>query len=271
MARPAKNTVDYYSHDKDMRNDPKIKALRTKYGLAGYALWCMMLEHLCDSENLEVEDTELSAVLMAGDFGVSEAEMTDFLSFCFRIDLLQQVSGRITCRNLKKRLQPVFDKRRKLSSKKQVTEVSDAETSRNDTSPGVSEAETPIDPTSTEVSEAETLQSKVKESKVKESKEYIYPREFLRLWNDYPNTNGSKTQTHKNYLACKKQLGLSDEQIYTAAMNSAKKQRAKGITHLFQLSNVLGTKYRDDLPELLYYSEIERDELKERLNEILNS
>ena len=104
MPRPRKDTVDYFSHDKDMRNDPKVKALRTKFGLKGYALWGMFLETLCDSENLEFEETEISITLIAGDFGVSEEEINEFLSFCYRIDLLQSDNGVISSRNLKKRL-----------------------------------------------------------------------------------------------------------------------------------------------------------------------
>ena len=46
MARPKKNNADYFPHDADMRNDPKIRALRRKFGLKGYAIWNMFLESL---------------------------------------------------------------------------------------------------------------------------------------------------------------------------------------------------------------------------------
>jgi hypothetical protein len=83
-----------------------------------------------------------------------------------------------------------------------------------------------------------------------------YPEEFLKLWNDYPNTNGSKAQTLSNYQKSKKVLELSDDQIYKAAMISAKKQKLEskgGEVYFYQLSNVLGEKYRNDLPDLLNY------------------
>lgn len=44
MARPIKNNADYFSHDIGMRNDMKIKALRRKYGLVGYASYVMLIE-----------------------------------------------------------------------------------------------------------------------------------------------------------------------------------------------------------------------------------
>lgn len=38
MARPKKNNAEYYTHDADMRNDMKIKALRRKFSHTGYAV-----------------------------------------------------------------------------------------------------------------------------------------------------------------------------------------------------------------------------------------
>lgn len=134
MARPRKDTVDYFSHDKDMRNDPKIKALRNKFGISGYALWCMILETLCDSDNLELKFDDMTYPLLSGDYGVSEAEMEEFISFCYRIDLLQQIEGKIQSKNLKKRLQQVFEKREllriKYERKKGTTIVSASETTQ---------------------------------------------------------------------------------------------------------------------------------------------
>lgn len=179
MPRPRKNTVDYFSHDMDMRNDPKIKALRNKFGAVGYAIWCMFLETLCDSEDLEYEDDELSRTLTAGDFGVSEAEINNFFDFCLRINLLQSSGSRIYSNNLKKRLQQVFDKRKKLRDKYK----------QNRSSTIVSEAETTQE---LELTTEEITQSKVKESKVKESKVVLDPivDNIIDLSNELFNREG---------------------------------------------------------------------------------
>ena len=50
MARPKKNNADYFSHDADMRNHRKMKAIRAKFGLEGYAIWNMVLEVLSNAE-----------------------------------------------------------------------------------------------------------------------------------------------------------------------------------------------------------------------------
>lgn len=38
MARPNKNNAEYFSHDADMRNDVKVKALRRRFSHTGYAV-----------------------------------------------------------------------------------------------------------------------------------------------------------------------------------------------------------------------------------------
>ena len=61
MARPIKNNADYFTHDSQMRNHRKIKALRYKFGLIGYAVYNMLLEVLTNAENFKFEWDELEA------------------------------------------------------------------------------------------------------------------------------------------------------------------------------------------------------------------
>jgi hypothetical protein len=86
---------------------------------------------------------------------------------------------------------------------------------------------------------------------IKKEKNNIH---FDKLFSDYPNTKGSKSQTLKNYETCKKLFSLTDDQIYLSCMNSVEKQKQDGSgDYIFQLSNVLGLKYRDDLKTLIEY------------------
>ncbi|GHV28882.1 hypothetical protein FACS1894176_11540 [Bacteroidia bacterium] len=50
MARPKKENADYFSHDKEMRNNPKLKYIRNIFNLEGYAVFCMLLEYLTNCE-----------------------------------------------------------------------------------------------------------------------------------------------------------------------------------------------------------------------------
>jgi len=70
MARPRKNSAEYFSHDSNMRNHRRIKALRNKFGLKGYAIWCMLLEAMASENGFSVKDDKIELELLAGDFGV---------------------------------------------------------------------------------------------------------------------------------------------------------------------------------------------------------
>ena len=89
----------------------------------------------------------------------------------------------------------------------------------------------------------------------KEKKKDICNIHFEKLFNDYPNQNSLKSQTLKNYQSAKKKFNFSDEEMYTACMNSYQKQIDDNTKeeYIFKLSNVLGLKYRENLPELLNY------------------
>ena len=102
-----------------------------------------------------------------------------------------------------------------------------------------------------------------------------YSITFDRLWTDYPNTEGSKDQTFKNYKECRKKYTLTEDEIYKASMNSAQRQRDKnpGIydQYIYRLSNVLGQKYSDQLCDLLIYDRLKFLEQSDIIGDILGS
>lgn len=104
-----------------MRNHRKIKALRNKFGATtGYALWGMILEYLTgiDGNVFEFSSTEIE--LMAGDFGVSSADLTEFIEYCIKLELLFVNQGFVSSQSLDEYLAPVYEKRqvsKKISSK----------------------------------------------------------------------------------------------------------------------------------------------------------
>jgi hypothetical protein len=118
MARPIKLNADYFSHDNDMRNDPKIKALRRKYGLTGYSLYVMMLEVLTDSDNFLHEWNSLQIELLSGDFDVEPeqlSEVVDYMSNSLGLFYFMD-KDKIGCKNLEIRLDPVLCKRKRQRS-----------------------------------------------------------------------------------------------------------------------------------------------------------
>jgi hypothetical protein len=121
MARPKRHNADYFSHDSGMRDDPKIKALRNKFGITGYAVWCMMLEVLTNSDYFKRQIDEIETEILAADFGIDADLFSAILSYMLKLKLLQSVDNcEYLSQKLTDRLQPVIDKRRN-SSKKGVS------------------------------------------------------------------------------------------------------------------------------------------------------
>ena len=159
MARPIKNYCDYFPHDRDMRNHRKVKAIRTKYGVVGYAIWSMTLEYLTGIDGNVLEYSDVEFELMAGDFGVSATEIRDVLDYCIKLEMLFLNNGFINSESLDERLIPVYEKRgRSKDNSKKQQRVNGKFVISNTVSNGVSVAEMP--------------QSKVNKSKVNKKIEY---------------------------------------------------------------------------------------------------
>lgn len=159
MARPRKNNADYFSHDADMRNDIKIKALRRKYSHSGYAVWCYLLEVLSDSDFFEVEWSDLNIELLSADFDVSIKELRDIVDYAVRIDLLQIKNGVLYSETHKERFSALLTNR----ERKRIS----AETPKTN----VKESRNPAETTLKTSNGAPKPDSKVKESKGEERKE----------------------------------------------------------------------------------------------------
>lgn len=221
MARPKKNNADYFSHDNDARNHRKIKALRNKFGIAGYGFWFMLLEFLTYSDYNQFEFTDSEVELMAGDFGVSATEIHDMLSYCISLDMITLENGVIRSKSLDERLECVYKKRGAkkefLSQKPHNKVVSDTD----NTNKAI-------------VSATESTQSKVKEIKVKEKKNIIgetivspdYKKFYDWLVVDAPRLLKMKEPfTETQYL--KILLEFSKEEIYDTVLAM---QNYEGLT-----------------------------------------
>ena len=170
MPRPKKNNLDYFTHDNGMRNDRKIKAVRAKFGINGYAIYNMLLEILCESELLIIKWDEIEIELISGDLTIVSGELTTVSEYLIQIGLLKRVNNWLFCPQLDKRASSVFDKR-----------IHDLDSLRKING---------INITETQVSGAKSTHSKVKESKVKKRERKFIPptlEEFTQYFieNDY--------------------------------------------------------------------------------------
>lgn len=116
MARPRKENADYFSHDSGMRDDPKIKAVRNKYGFKGYAVWCYLLEVLTNADHFQIEWDDMQRELLAADFGLDGGgeELGEMVEYFRRLKLFRlDENGILRCVNLEKRLDGVVQDRKR--------------------------------------------------------------------------------------------------------------------------------------------------------------
>lgn len=104
MARPKKLNVEFFSHDVDMRNDLKVKALRRKHGHAGYSFFNMILEILGDCDYFEYQWNELKIELLSPEVDLDSEEIIKIVNYCVKLDLLQIQNGYLTCNKFTERL-----------------------------------------------------------------------------------------------------------------------------------------------------------------------
>ena len=181
MARPNKNNAEYFTHDADMRNDIKVKALRRKYGHTGYAVWNYILETLTDSEDFEIDYSDVGKELLAADFDISVDELKDIVGYACKVGLLQTDDEGTTLYSEahRRRFSQLLERRGKLSEAGKKGMAKRWSLDNNVITP-LSEVIT---------SDNKVKYSKVKESKVKESKvnnrakALVACDEVASLWN----------------------------------------------------------------------------------------
>ncbi len=163
MARPKKHNADYFSHSVNMRNDPRIRALRNKCGLEGYAVWNFILEIMSDSDFFRIEWSEqLSIEILAGDFDIETDSLVKIVDYCLTLKLLQKEDGFLVCQRLSSGFEGLVTKREN-RAKKVVSDV------QNDNKGTDLEGFGHTKPQTSEVSDVQNTHSIVQYSTVKNS------------------------------------------------------------------------------------------------------
>lgn len=113
-----KKRIDYFKHDKNMRNNYKIKGLRRLYGNEGYAVWCYILEALIDSDDLTIDLKELE--LLAQDFEVSLSYLKKIIDYCVEVHLLCQEDNIIYSKMLRDNTDILLIRQREISQSRAI-------------------------------------------------------------------------------------------------------------------------------------------------------
>lgn len=161
MARPVKTNADYFTHDNDMRNDPKIKAARRRFGRDGYCIYNMLLEVLTDSDGFVIKYTDMNIELLSGDFEIEPELLKEIMEYYIKFGLLSLHDGMIFSDQHIKRFNGLVAKREKRKQNYGVP---------NDTNSLSTEFRT-SKTQNKEVYDAQNTQSRVEYSRVEESRE----------------------------------------------------------------------------------------------------
>ncbi len=76
----------YFPHDSNARNDPKLKAVKKKYGIEGYGRYWVVIEMLRESSKYKLEyNDECIWNALAEEMKVDEKEVKQFIDDCIKI------------------------------------------------------------------------------------------------------------------------------------------------------------------------------------------
>lgn len=166
MARPIKEGLDYFPLDVDFHSDEKIEIISGEFGVKGEAIAIRLLCAIYRqgyfikwSEALKyklAKQTSLSPNLI-------QEVVTRLVKWSFFDPTLFNSSAVLTSRGIQKRYQQITKKRKIEAQDYWILDATEFPTPKP--------AETIVNSTETIVNSAETTQSKVKESKGKETKE----------------------------------------------------------------------------------------------------
>jgi len=159
MARPPKNTVDYFSHDADASGKKTLSTLFNHFQHEGISAWWQLLEIISDTEN-HVIDIRNSAdwEYLAARMRFQPERLKQILDKIAELDAIDQElyrHGLIWCQKLVDRLVSVYKKRNQPLPLKPV----------------VSGTNNPVSVTKTPVSVTEIPQTKLNKTKLNKSKE----------------------------------------------------------------------------------------------------
>ncbi len=102
----------YFSHDSNARNDPKIRALRKQYGIAGYGLYWIIIEMLRESAEYKLPFKPYILDCLSEELGDDATDVQQLLNdLIAKFELLQSDGSYFWSDSLRKRMESYDSKR----------------------------------------------------------------------------------------------------------------------------------------------------------------
>lgn len=182
MAAPHKQGLDYFSHDTNMQTDKKIRLLKARAGIVGYAIYMMFLEELYKTSGYYLEINKDYLILFAFENKIDIEELKTIIDYFLNYDLfdknLYEKYKILTSKRIQKNYLSVIERRKKVDFIQEylllnpddiITEKSKCyhNVNINSINDDINSINVNINPVNDNINP----QSKVKESKVKKSKD----------------------------------------------------------------------------------------------------
>jgi DnaD/phage-associated family protein len=171
MTRPQKQTVDYFPHDAGASDGDTINVLQSCWGNDGYAFWFKLLEKLAGSEGhfIDCRNTEKWQLFLGKtrvDPVAGEAIMRKLADLGAIDPDLWRIHRVIWCQHFVDNIADVYKNRRRLIPQKPIISTTNLQVASCRMS-----VETPTPLVEKRITTGDNPQSKLKETKLKETKE----------------------------------------------------------------------------------------------------
>jgi len=190
VARPQKQTVDYFPHDAKASEGDTLTILQSRFGNDGYAFWFKLLEKISSSENHVIDcRNPIKWQLLLAKASVNEEQGSAIMELLCELDAIDgqlwRESKIIWCQNL-------------------VNNIADAYKNRNRPVPErpIPTNDNSVSGKTTPVSSADNPQTKLKETKLNKSIHIPYP--------EYPNVNKITKDEHQKLIEKFGEAGARD-------------------------------------------------------------
>jgi hypothetical protein len=117
-----KDNLPYFSHDNNARRHPKMKALKTKYGLEGYARFWMLNERIAEAPDAFIDiSKKVNKLDLASELDLDENGLEKFLEFLSdpEIDLINITDNKISTDRITELFSKLTENRERERDKKQ--------------------------------------------------------------------------------------------------------------------------------------------------------
>jgi hypothetical protein len=175
MARPKTKGLEYFSIDTNASESREIEYLEAIHGLVGYSVFIKLLERIYGHEGYFIRWTDMDQTIFAKRCGLESSQVKAIIETCFDANIFSRwvydANHVLTSAGIQKRYLKATERRTDVFINEEYTPdccKKNTHLNRNNHSTGLAYTETPHQEGE---ASTESTQSKVKESKGKESKE----------------------------------------------------------------------------------------------------